>query len=397
MIYGFYFRFLIWTHNRALSIILSRIAYLLLCIRFNIKRCFRRKRTVSISKEEALQLVKNLYSPKDIKIEYTNKVIDPAIDLSIVVPVYNYKEQLRENIDSILQQKTKFVYELILVDDGSTDGSGDILKEYEKDPRVKVIYQENQGIGGARNTGINNAVGKYLMFAACDDILHSDIVEKLMSTAFKNDNDIVICGHNLVKYKEGKVTDIIPNIYPDRNLFSYKKKDTILNYPGLPWCKVYKRQLFFKVRYFAGYWFEDTIIHFLIFTQCQSYSYIREALYDYRWYEKNFSHVQGEKSNIRAVEFYWLLLKILDQYKEIGLPEDERFYIVLLKPLSAYYYPKIRGLNDEMVDALFVLAQELLTEYKPLKPYRLPYVLRITEKALLSGDIELWKIASRNQ
>lgn len=394
MVYGFYFRFYKKFHNELFCSILAKIAYFLYCVFFGVKK-IKRKKTKKIMKvSKAKEIVNGVYPRLDSKPVYDNKAIDSSVDLSIVVPVYNYVEIIKANIDAILNQKTRYNCELIIVDDGSTDGAGEVIKQYENNSKVKLIYQKNAGIGAARNTGINNAVGKYIMFVDCDDIVHDDIVETLLNKAYSDDYDMVMCAHNLSKEKNGQVFDIIPNIYPKYNLMGYKNGDKIMNLAGLPWCKVYKRELWNNVRFFPGYWYEDTIIQFLIFTQCKNYTYIPKIEYEYKWYEKNFSHVQGNSANIKTIDSYWILVEILEQYKKSNLPINEQLYTLVLRHISTYYFGSINGLSEDIIDALFVLAKELFIEYKPNHKVKLPYMLRQVEKAFDNNDIELWKLAS---
>lgn len=394
MVYGFYFRFYKKFHNELFCSILAKIAYFLYCVFFGVKK-IKRKKTKKIMKvSRAKEIVNGVYPRLDSKPVYDNKAIDSSVDLSIVVPVYNYVEIIKANIDAILNQKTRYNCELIIVDDGSTDGAGEVIKQYENNSKVKLIYQKNAGIGAARNTGINNAVGKYIMFVDCDDIVHDDIVETLLNKAYSNDYDMVMCAHDLSKEKNGQIFDIIPNIYPKYNLMGYKNGDKIMNLAGLPWCKVYKRELWNNVRFFPGYWYEDTIIQFLIFTQCKNYAYISKIEYEYKWYEKNFSHVQGNSANIKTIDSYWILVEILEQYKKSNLPINEQLYTLVLRHISTYYFGSINGLSEDIIDALFVLAKELFIEYKPNHKVKLPYMLRQVEKAFDNNDIELWKLAS---
>ncbi len=364
-------------------------------MKFFFKKLVRKKHNVTITPQEAHNIIDNVYPKPQCNPVYENPQIDPSIDLSIIIPVYNYVEIIAQNVESILNQETKYNYEVILVDDGSTDGAREVILGYQNNPKVKIICQQNGGIGSARNTGINNAKGKYLMFIDCDDTVHNDIVEVLMCKAYSNNYDMVICAHNLVKEKDGKVYEVVPNVYPACNLIGYKNGDEIMNYPGLPWCKVYKRELFNNVRFFPGYWYEDTIIQFLIFPQCKSFAYVPKVEYEYRWYEKNFSHVQEKSVNVKSIDRYWLLREIVDRYEKIGLNNDEVFYTLLLKHTSAFYYLEISKLEPQVVEALFVLAKELYDKYKPNKKVKLPYSLRLTEKAFDNNDFELWKLASR--
>lgn len=394
MVYGFYFRFYKKFHNELFCSILAKIAYFLYCVFFGVKKIKRKKTKKIMNVSKAKKIVNGVYPRLDSKPVYDNKAIDSSVDLSIVVPVYNYVEIIKANIDAILNQKTRYNYELIIVDDGSTDGAGEVINQYENNSKVKLIYQKNAGIGAARNTGINNAIGKYIMFVDCDDIVHDDIVETLLNKAYSNDYDMVMCAHDLSKEKNGQIFDIIPNIYPKYNLMGYKNGDKIMNLAGLPWCKVYKRELWNNVRFFPGYWYEDTIIQFLIFTQCKNYTYIPKIEYEYKWYEKNFSHVQGNSANIKTIDSYWILVEILEQYKKSGLPINEQLYTLVLRHISTYYFGSINGLSEDIIDALFVLAKELFIEYKPNHKVKLPYMLRQVEKAFDNNDIELWKLAS---
>lgn len=394
MVYGFYFRFYKKFHNELFCSILAKIAYFLYCVFFLVKKIKRNKTKKIMKVSKAKEIVNGVYPRLDSKPVYDNKAIDNSVDLSIVVPVYNYVELIEANINAILNQKTKYNYEVIIVDDGSTDGAGEVIKQYENNAKVKLIYQKNAGIGAARNTGINNAVGKYIMFVDCDDIVHSDIVEILLNKAYSDDYDMVMCAHNLSKERNGQIFDIIPNVYPKYNLMGYKNGDKIMNLAGLPWCKVYKRELWNNVRFFPGYWYEDTIIQFLIFTQCKNYTYIPKIEYEYKWYEKNFSHVQGNSANIKTIDSYWILVEILEQYKKSGLPINEQLYTLVLRHISTYYFGSINGLSEDIIEALFVLAKELYIEYKPNHKVKLPYMLRQVEKAFDNNDIELWKLAS---
>lgn len=394
MIYGFYFRFLKMTHNKWISILLSKLTYFLFLVKFQYHRLTRKKKISEMSVQEADGILKEIRPNPNVRLQYRNPERNPNIDLSIIVPVYNYANLIRDNIESILAQKTTYTYELILVDDGSTDGAREIVLSYQHNPKVQVVLRENGGIAAARNSGLENASGKYVMFIDCDDTIHDDMVEVLMRCAYENGSDIAMCAHNLSKEHGGEVYQIIPNIYPQKNLMNYQNGDEIMNYAGLPWCKVYRRELWNQVRFFPGYWYEDTIIQFLLFTQCKRFDYIPKVEYEYRWYENNFSHTQGNAVNPKCTDCYWLLQVILERYKELDLPLDNTFYTLLLRHISAYYYPTISKLDEETVEAMFVMARDLFWKYRLSAPCKLPYMLRIVERAFESGDISLWKLAS---
>ena len=398
MITGLYYRFYHFFHNKTISVVLAYVSRFLLFLRFLLKTARLKKDTVTMSEEEAIGIIQRASPDPDSCPDYSRIECDPEIELSIIVPVYNHADVVGACIDSLVSQRTARNYELILVDDGSTDGVETLIEDYLRYDHVRIIHQSNGGIAAARNTGIAQARGRYLMFVDCDDAVKPDLLEKLMSAAEAGNCDIAMCGHNLIKKSNGMITSVLPNIEPGINLLGYDHSAEILNYAGLPWAKVYKRELFEKVRFFPGYWYEDTIVQTLLFPQCSSFHYIPEALYDYFWYEDNFSHIQaGRQARPKAVDRYWLLLAILKRYDEMALPKDARFYTMLLTHVSAYYYPTIATLPEEVVQAMFVAARALLLKRKPEKTVKLPYMLRLTEKAMIDNNIALWKLCSVNQ
>lgn len=123
--------------------------------------------------------------------------------VSIVVPVYKVEEYIDRCLDSLLNQTLKDI-EIILVDDGSPDNCPKICDEYaQKDARVRVVHKQNEGLGYARNSGMEVAVGEYIAFVDSDDFVDIRMFEELYDVARGNDSDVVYC--NIYKYyNEGK-------------------------------------------------------------------------------------------------------------------------------------------------------------------------------------------------
>ena len=123
--------------------------------------------------------------------------------VSVIVPIYNTKRYLYKCIDSIINQTFKEL-EIILVDDGSTDGSSEVCDEYAgKDERIKVIHQENKGLVYSRYIGVSNAAGEYIGFVDSDDWIAHDMYAILMSEVDKKQYDIVSMGYTAV-YSDGR-------------------------------------------------------------------------------------------------------------------------------------------------------------------------------------------------
>lgn len=128
------------------------------------------------------------------EISYTYKKLREDL-ISIIVPVYNVENYLRECLDSLIQQSYKNL-EIILVNDGSSDGSGEICDEYaQKDSRIKAIHKENSGVSDTRNIGLKTMTGDYLMFMDSDDMLQHDAIEILHHYLKTTDSDISICSY----------------------------------------------------------------------------------------------------------------------------------------------------------------------------------------------------------
>ena len=114
------------------------------------------------------------------------------VKISVVIPVYNTQNYLNECIDSVLNQSFKD-FEIICINDGSTDNSLSILSDYEvSDERIKVISQQNRGLGASRNEGLKLAQGEYVLFLDSDDYLTPDALEKLYNQAYANDLDLIL-------------------------------------------------------------------------------------------------------------------------------------------------------------------------------------------------------------
>lgn len=172
--------------------------------------------------------------------------------LSVVVIIYKVEKYLRECIESILRQSFED-FELILVDDGSPDECPRICDEYaEKDFRIKVIHQENQGSVMARRNGLSVACGEYISFVDGDDWLDADMYEHMLNLADKNDSDIVVVG-----YKEGtkstyveKGNAIASGIYTEQKMWDIYSRALYVGefyQPGIVpalWNKIFKRSLF---------------------------------------------------------------------------------------------------------------------------------------------------------
>lgn len=136
--------------------------------------------------------------------------------VSIVIPVYNAEHYLHKMLDGAVRQTFKD-YELILVDDGSTDGSLAVCEDYQqKDARIHVIHQENAGASAARNRGIAECLGEYLTFWDADDEIEPDMLMAMVNNAQENKSDLVVCGVYTDIVEDSKVVSSSKMSEPDQ-------------------------------------------------------------------------------------------------------------------------------------------------------------------------------------
>lgn len=227
--------------------------------------------------------------------------------ISIVVPVYNVREYLRKCIQSILNQSYHLI-ELILVDDGSTDGSSALCDELCRlDQRIKVVHQGNAGLSEARNKGIKSATGKYILFVDSDDYILPQMCECLLSAVKKYKCQIAICDYFEV-YNDNKDEE---KVEIEINSVMCKKigKEDMYNFYNetpkkfdIAWNKLYERELFSDIRYPIGKIHEDTATTYLLLYKAKDSVYIDAKLYCYRQRNNSIIGIGATKKSLDALD-----------------------------------------------------------------------------------------------
>ncbi len=206
--------------------------------------------------------------------------------VSIVVPVYNCESYMERSLDSILSQSYSD-FELILVNDGSTDGSGAICDRVaERDSRVRVIHKENGGAGSARNAGIEAAEGLYILFPDADDYYEPDMLRTMLEAEEKTEADLVICGYHCFDEK-GPCEDVVPEARLLETAADVRQFFTGLFPHGLvgyPWNKLYKKEMIdrFGLRFTDMRRFQDGVFNLAYFEHVETCCVLDQALYHYR-------------------------------------------------------------------------------------------------------------------
>ncbi len=217
--------------------------------------------------------------------------------ISIVVPIYNVADYLDRCIKSIVDQTYRNL-EIILVNDGSKDNSGEICEKWRKrDKRIIVIHKKNGGLSSARNAGIEIASGKYIAFIDSDDYVSKDMYYELYQRLIENESDIIICGREYI-WDNGKTYF---RYHYDGRIENYNSKQAIKEmnsfkkFDMAAWDKLYKIELFENIRFPEGKLSEDYYIMYKLFLKSNRITYYAYPLYYY--YQRQNSITKNKKIN----------------------------------------------------------------------------------------------------
>lgn len=241
--------------------------------------------------------------------------------ISVIVPVYNVEKYLPKCVESLMAQTWKNL-EIILVDDGSPDNSWSIMQEYaRRDSRVRPLRQKNGGLSAARNAGVDAAKGEYIGFLDGDDYLAPETYELLYRAMMKYDAQISICSFEYV--------DEYGNVLPTNSPMTREEvltREEALNRLGgdKNWYyvtapnRLYRRELFDKVRFPLGKIHEDEYTAHLFYWQCERVAIVPRNLY---YYVQHGSGIMGTPSVRKTLNYVDAVLGRMDFALEHGLTE----------------------------------------------------------------------------
>lgn len=248
------------------------------------------------SKNSEYEIITNSQTPEEM-IQTISQLSTPLI--SVIIPIYNVQNYLEECITSVLNQ-TYPNFEVILVNDGSKDRSSEICEYYSaQDERIIYILQENKGVSSARNRGIEEANGDYVVFIDGDDIMDRHQLTLLYEKLVEYDADIAIGSYH--QYSEQDGCFYIHFTDEDYIEKLYYRDELIDNLPELekidvsfvtPWGKLFKKHLFDHVKFPLNKLAEDAFIMYKLFLQCEKIIFVKKSLYMYR---KHHSSQTGVK------------------------------------------------------------------------------------------------------
>lgn len=295
--------------------------------------------------------------------------------ISVIVPIYKVENYLNCCINSIINQTYKNL-EIILIDDGSPDNCGKICDDFKKeDIRIKVIHEKNNGIGSARNKGLNICNGEYISFVDSDDYIMPNLIESLYDEIY--DCDYVSCGYTRVDSKGNQ-----ENIFSPKDKIILTGKDALYKHYSTDntieninciyvWGKLFRRTIWDELRFPEGILFEDIYIMPQILLKCNKVKFINYAGYYYRKVEGSITNNQNPEHKKKAyIDSFtiWddhLSLYKNNQFKELIVAVE---CLEIDKILTCYTNDSIpTGLNKFSKMRLRKLIPEVLNESLPIK------------------------------
>ncbi|MCR5449853.1 MAG: glycosyltransferase [Solobacterium sp.] len=230
--------------------------------------------------------------------------------VSVVIPVYNVERYLAECLDSVVNQ-TYGNLEILAVNDGSKDSSGEILAAYAlKDPRIIVLDKPNGGLSDARNFGMDHMSGEYVAFIDSDDVIDASMIGHLLEAAEKTDSEIAVSDMEYF-YEDGRVG------YSDGGQFSctnVRKSPELIAINNSACNKLFRSRLFRDVRFPKGLWYEDLATIPILLYKAGSVVKVNEPLYRYRQRSGSIAH----SADRRIFDIYTALDTVRDYVKAAG-------------------------------------------------------------------------------
>ena len=304
--------------------------------------------------------------------------------LSFVIPVYNVGEYLSKCLESILNQPFQN-FEIICINDGSTDNSPEILKKYECE-KIVVINKENEGSGIARNIGLEKAKGEYVWFVDGDDWIEDNCLENLIENADKLKTDILIFGgqscYKNKKKSGGYSVDKFPKKYLNKVFSSADIKKDVFKFPSTAWTKLYRREFLIrnKIKFQNIKVGQDQLPFFHSMIMAERISIYNKNCYCYRKNRTGSAMTVKKKKNFSPIYVFYAIEELLnkickiDEYKNIFVDKyfskatswlakfqddlkDEYFteYSKLLEHIKTTYKGKWLYFNPQKNDSYIVL------------------------------------------
>lgn len=267
------------------------------------------------------------------------------VEVSIVIPIFNAENYIDQCMASIMNQ-TMNDYEVILIDDGSTDGSRQVAEGWkERYPSIVRVYsQQNAGQGDARNKGVMYAQGKYILFVDSDDRVAPDLAEEAYHAIIESNADMAIFDAVVVDEAGEKIEDMTGCHTDEKELSLKTFPRLLLEYP-CPWNKIYRRDFLIDngLKYPTHMWYEDLVGACMFYACAKKVAVLRKTLY---YYLQRPTSVMHSKVNSKNMDILKAMDLVLDYYRGKGIYDKyakELEYLAIYHILVAAAGRTVRG------------------------------------------------------
>ena len=292
-----------------------------------------------------------------------------SVKVSLIIPVYNVRDYLRKCLDSVAVQTYKNL-EVIIVNDGSTDDSLEIINEYTtKFDNMTCYTIENRGQGGARNFGIQKSTGEYLSFLDSDDFIENTCIEKLVSVAINSGSDIAVCNNYDVS-ESGDILLSYKNQYKNSVTSLFEEPELLFN-RVCPWGKLYKRELFGELLFVSRIWYEDMRLMPKLLLKAKKICYIDDCLVYYLQRQGSTMNNNNLKRNLEIIDVFNDLIKYYEDMGKYPQFKNELEFLIIEHIAVAAVTRVAQGNSSDKKDVLREL-DNYLKSFKDL--YNNPYL-----------------------
>lgn len=291
--------------------------------------------------------------------------------VSIVIPVYNVEAYLRTCLNSICRQTLEGI-EAIVVNDGSTDGSAEILAEYEENyPELfRIFHIENHGVSYARNFGVEQAVGEYILFVDSDDFIESNMCELLYKKAAEDDDDVVLCRYMDVRERPltKRLTRKRSKAYQvayETDFSLHERRFELTHISPFPWDKLFKKSLIEKFPFPQGLRFEDLAIMYPVLCSAGRVGVLQNRLYNYRRASSGSFLNQLSEKTLDIISSLTLMVDSLKANGHFTEFYDEIEYICirhLLERLNTIFDDRRKSVVDPKNRGMLELKKKIVTQ-----------------------------------
>lgn len=298
------------------------------------------------------------------------------IKVSVILPVYNVEPYLRQCLDSLCCQTLQEI-EMVIVDDGSTDGSEAICDEYAAAySNIVVIHKENKGVSSARNVGIQAANGTYVSFVDPDDYVLPTMMEKLAERLETDNSDICVCDFRNVDVKGKNVHDSYRGNHLQEGMYTSSQALDALFLQQLTnhlWNKLFRRELFDGVVFPEGRRYEDIAVMYLLFEKAKYISKLSDVLYMYRNRNSSITRT-ANMSDVDDVLYIMRRVQHHYQYAACQPKGLNEFYCGILS--NAYLIALRAGADNTLLNMLRGEFLQYFHGIEPLRAMKNPYYFK---------------------